>query len=76
MVKRTPHPGSLPIGSADSADAEKGNARSVLAEWSGQRLGWFSRKENVQLLFLLPKGEGQDEGEGDANFISRVLKFE
>ena len=22
----------------------------------------------MQLLFLLPKGEGQDEGEGDAHF--------
>jgi hypothetical protein len=25
MVERTPHPGPLPIGSADSADAEREN---------------------------------------------------
>jgi hypothetical protein len=32
MVERTPHPGPLPIGSADSADAERGKRSQRLVD--------------------------------------------
>ena len=30
--------------------------------------------ETSQRLFLLPWGEGQDEGEGDVNLVGNILK--
>ena len=66
MVERPPHPGPLPIGSADSADAEREKRSQFLGKAtaeSGSKT--FEFYEISQRLFLLPWGEGQDEGESD-----------
>jgi hypothetical protein len=70
MVERTPHPGPLPIGSADSADAERGKRSQLSGEAT---VGCCSKTrefyELIQRLFLLPWGEGQDEN--SPKFLSR-----
>jgi hypothetical protein len=64
MEKRAPRPGPLPIGSADSADAERENRYQLpgkaMAEFCFKA---FAQKKSVQRLFPLPAGEGQGEGE-------------
>jgi hypothetical protein len=45
MVERTPHPGPLPIGSADSADAERENRSQRLGKVVQQVVqGFYERK--------------------------------
>ena len=66
LVERTPHPGPLPIGSADSADAE----REKRSQSSCKTTAEFSRVihefyEIIQRLFPLLWGEGQGEGKAD-----------
>jgi hypothetical protein len=64
MVKRTPHPGPLPIGSADSADAEREKRSQRLGEtMAANCLEAYGLYEISQRLFPLPAGEGQGEGE-------------
>src|SRR5215471_9304569 len=64
MVGRPPHPGPLPIGSADSADAER-EKRSQPSDESTMVSGstGFQQSISNQRLFPLPEGEGQGEGE-------------
>ena len=57
MVERTPHPGPLPIGSADSADAEREKRSQRLGDfWSWIVQGFNAR--NFLRKNLLSGGEG------------------
>ncbi len=63
-VQRTPHPGPLPIGSADSANAEREKRSQPLGE-STMVSGSTNSQQSIsnQNVFPLPAGEGQGEGE-------------
>ena len=60
MVERTPHPGPLPIGSADSADAE----REKRSQRLGDVLSWVAQGFNARIFREIPTlarslGEGE-----------------
>ncbi len=76
IVGNTPHPGPLPIGSADSADAERENRSQRLGKATTVSCSRaFGLYEIGQRLFLLPWGEGQDEGErGYLSFSIKVRR--
>ena len=44
MVERPPHPGPLPIGSADSADAEREKRSQRLGEVVRRMVQWFNAR--------------------------------
>ena len=68
MVKRTPHPSPLPIGSADFADAEREKHSQSPGKTNVASVFVISQqKSNSQPLSPLPAGEGQGEGERDAD---------
>jgi hypothetical protein len=78
--ERAPHPGPLPIGSADSADAEREKRSPRFGKTSA---GFCSVAimiyKTVQRLFPLPRGEGQGEGkrgnhQSVSNFSKRYTK--
>jgi len=52
MVKRTPHPGPLPIGSADSADAEREKRSRRYDEFTPWFIGVFGATPKI------PAGRG------------------
>jgi hypothetical protein len=67
MGQRSPHPGPLPIGSADSADAEREKRSQLLgAATTASCSTAYGLYKMFQRLSPLPAGEGQGEGEGDA----------
>jgi sulfite reductase (NADPH) flavoprotein alpha-component len=82
MEGRAPHPGPLPIGSADSADAERERRSQFLDKSTAHSSSVaFGQEKDVQRLSPLPAGEGQGEGKrstihfptasGRANFFAR-----
>ena len=74
IVGRTPHPGPLPIGSADSADAEREKRSQHLGKATTVSCSKAHRFYEIsQRLFLLPAGEGQDEGE--RGYLSSSIKL-
>jgi hypothetical protein len=75
MVKQTPHPGPLPIGSADSADAERGKRSQPHGKATAASCSTTPAFYQIsQRLFLLPGGEGQDEGEHNHQTAVSPLK--
>jgi hypothetical protein len=65
MEQRTPHPGPLPIGFADSADAERGETVPASRRNGDGKLLDGSRifMTPASGCSFSPQGEGQDEGE-------------
>jgi sulfite reductase (NADPH) flavoprotein alpha-component len=62
MEGRAPHPGPLPIGSADSADAEREKCSQLLSKSTAESsLVAFGQAKDGQRLSPLPAGEGQGE---------------
>lgn len=67
LEEQTPHPGPLPIGSADSADAEREKCSRFFGETKAASCSLTGEPaENVRRLSPLPAGEGQGEGESAA----------
>ena len=64
LVQRAPHPGPLPIGSADSADAEREKRSSTSGRTSAADSSTNSQQSTSgHNVSPLPAGEGQGEGE-------------
>jgi Cu(I)/Ag(I) efflux system membrane protein CusA/SilA len=64
IVERAPHPDPLPIGSADSADAERENRSQSSGMTTAADSSTNSQQStNGHNVFPLPAGEGQGEGE-------------
>jgi hypothetical protein len=76
MVEQASHPGPLPIGSADSAAAEREKRSQLFGKTIAEScLKAFGLHAFSQRLFPLPEGEGQGEEERDnLSFIRKARR--
>jgi len=71
MVERTPHPGPLPIGSADSADAEREKRSQRLVAGVRRMVQWFNARmfRGILIPAFLPAARDEERGQRAASWF-------